>query len=433
MLIKVYIGLQKKFIIGISKNSMIDILFSLYIVIALLFGFAGMIKYKTLLNPLSISIAMFSVSVIIALPFYHIVDTGTPVEYISYTVIISIVYLLFFSLAFFIRFSLLDKLYTKFMVYFKLHGGKREKRYKSTVFISFLLIFVLFFMMLMIQSGAGLLWIQNPRIAYMDYRSGSGHLYAATRWVLLTAFIFYLWFKKPKSAQAIFATLAFSFLAYFFGSKGFILYFWIVFVFYQHYLVRPIKNITLILAGVSLFVLFLSVQLIQGTAKDISDTIAYFTYFDATARFLSIFDQVGLQYGEAFIGQFWSMVPRDLFPSKPYVYGQYLINHTLEPGMLEKGRSTGILIWTKYYLDFGVMGVAIVAFFSGTIIKTFYHYFLLNKDNPYGFIIMAQYGVIALYNYATGIIFIVIILLLGKWLRMWGTYNRRRIILEKQL
>lgn len=405
----------------------------LYTLLAAIFALYGMVKYKTLLNPLSISIAIFSVSVIIALPFYHIVDTGTPIEYISYTVVISIVYLLFFSLAFFIRFALIDKLYYKFMVYFKLHGGERKKRYKSTVFISFLLIFVLFFMMLMIQSGAGLLWILDPRIAYMDYRSGSGHLYAAARWILITAFIYYLWFKKPKSTQAIFTTLAFSFLAYFFGSKGFILDFWIVFVFYQHYLVRPIKNITLILVGASLIVLFLSLQLIQGTAKDISDTIAYFTYFDATARFLSMFDQVGLQHGEAFISHFWSMVPRDFFPSKPYVYGQYIIHETLNPGLLEKGRATGTLIWTKYYLDFGVMGVAIVAFFSGTILKTFYHYFLLNKNNLYGFIIMAQYGVIALYNYATGIIFIIIILLLSKWLRMRGTYNRRGMILEKQI
>lgn len=412
---------------------MSDVLFVIYIFITLFFGFYGMFKYKTLLNPLSISIAMFAISVIIALPFYYVVDSATPKEYISYSIIISIVYLLSFSLAFFIKFTFFDKIYYGFMVYFKLHGEERRKRYKSIVFVGFLLIFILLFITLMIHSGAGLRWIENPRLAYMNYRSGSGHLYAAARWVLLTAFIFYLWFKNPKAMKAVFTTFAFSFLAYFFGSKGFILYFWIVLIFYWHYLVKPIKNVTLILAGISIFVLFLSIQLLQGTAKDISDTIKYFTYFDATSRFLTKFNEVGFQYGQAFISQFWSMVPRDLFPSKPYVYGQYIIHETLQPGLLEKGRAIGILGWTRYYLDFGIVGVSLVAFFSGAIVKTFYHYFLQNRDNPYGFIIMMQYGVLSIYNYAAGIVFVVIILLLSTWLRLWGAYNRKGVVLEKNI
>lgn len=404
----------------------------LYTLLATIFALYGMVKYKTLLNVLTITTVIFSISVIIAIPHYMLFPTNTPNSAIELAALISIIYIFGITLPFMINTSFFTKKYHKFIVYFKFDNTYRQMKYKKFVLYGFLIIAGMFFLLLMIQSGAGTLWLTSPRDAYMDFRRGAGHFYALTMWTLMFGYIFYLWFARPKYS-AVLMLFLFSFLAYFLASKGFILYFWIVFVFYWHYMVKPIKNITLVFAGIGIFSLFLGVQLAQGTAREFSDTIKYFIYFDSTARFLSIFDQVGFQYGSAFIGQFWEMVPRSLVPDKPIVYGQYLIHETLNPGLLEKGRAVGTLKWTKYYLDFGVFGVFFVGFIGGLVMKTVYNYFLQHRDNPFAFMIMVQLGVITIFNYATTLIVFILLILFAIWLRMWGTYNRRGMILEKQL
>ena len=181
----------------------------------------------------------------------------------------------------------------------------------------------------------------------------------------------------------------------------------------------------MVFIGLVVFASFLSIQILQNTANNLADTIKYFIYFDSTARFLSIFDQVGFQYGSAYFSQLWEMVPRSFYPDKPYVYGQYIIHETLDPGQLQKGRAVGILKWTRYYLDFGVLGVILVGCISGIFKKIFYDYFLQHKDNPFAFMIMIQFGIIPIFNYSTILTFVVLIIIFSFWLRMCGAFNLR--------
>ena len=94
-------------------------------------------------------------------------------------------------------------------------------------------------------------------------------------------------------------------------------------------------------------------------------------------------------------------MPRALIPSKPNVYGHYLVHETFNPGLLEKGRARGTLVWLKYYLDFGAVGVFLAGFLRGFAAKVTYIYFLKQKANLFAFILMMQIAVINIYNYAT--------------------------------
>ena len=122
------------------------------------------------------------------------------------------------------------------------------------------------------------------------------------------------------------------------------------------------------------------------------------------------------------------MIPRALVPEKPIVYGHYIIHETLSPGMLEKGRAVGTLLWTKYYLDFGVFGVFGAAALSGVIAKTVYYYFLTHQYNPFAFMIMVQVSVITIFNYANLFMVFILLIIFSWWLRVWGAYNRKRIV-----
>ena len=384
--------------------------FLVYIFIATISTLFGFFKYKTFLNVLSISIVIFSISVIIAIPHYIYFTSNTSVEFINLTILNSIVYILGLILPFIIKTKWFFHIFRKIIFLFFSDFRYRTLNYKSFVFILFLLIFVIFYSLLMINSGAGILWIISPRDAYMDYRSSSGHFYALSMWFLMFGYIYYLWFARPKY-MSVTLLLLFSFLAYFLGSKGFILYFLIVFTFYWHFLVKSLKSIHLIVFGIIIFSLFLVIQLLQGTSNEFTDTIKYFIYFDTTAQFLAQFDRIGFQYGGAYLGQFWEMVPRSVYPDKPYVYGQYIIHETLDPGMLENGRARGTLKWSKYYLDFGTIGVFVVAFFSGLLKKTAYNFYLSYKNNPFAFMIMMQFGIITIFNYTNTFLFSMLLIL----------------------
>jgi hypothetical protein len=411
---------------------MINIYFGIYILISCSIIFFGFLKYSTLLNSLTITIVIFSLSVVTAVPHYLIFSSNTPADLIQFTIFVSLIYIIGLSLPFFIKTGFLSLIYRKFLIYLKLDNTGRASVYKTSVFYSFLLSSGIFYIILISHSGGGLLWITNPRDAYMDYRSGSGHFYAFTMWSLMFGYLYFLWFATPKY-MSIGLLFFFSFLAYFLGSKGFILYFLIIFTFYWHFLVKPINNIYLIFFGVIIFSLFLGVQLLQGTANGFTDTIKYFIYFDTTAKFLGQFERLGFQYGSAFLGQFWEMVPRSLYPDKPYVYGQFIIHETLDPGMLEKGRARGTLKWTKYYLDFGIIGVFFVGFFSGIFKKISYDYFLKHRRNPFAFMIMMQVGIITIFNYTNILFFLILLILFLIWVMICGSYNRRMIIVMNKI
>ena len=393
-----------------------------YASIAVILSLFGIRKYKTILNVLTIKLIIFSISVVIAIPYYVLFQSDAPEEAKDLAAMLSIIYIISIAIPFFINTNYILRVYERFLACIKFDYECNLKSYKTTVFLSVLIIASISYILLMFKSEAGMLWITNPRDAYMDYRQGVGHFYALTMWSLMLSYIYFLWTRRPKKGGVI-LTLSFSFLAYFLGSKGFIICFWIVFALYWEYMVKRIKKMNVIIIGIIIFSLFLAVQFLQGTARELSDGIKYFVYFEATSRFLSLIDEVGYQYGGAFIGQFWEIVPRALVPNKPVVYGHYIIHETLNPGLLETGRAVGVLEWTKFYLDFGIFGVFFGGLSYGVIIKTIYAHFLKNRKNIVSFMIMLQFGVISIFNYANSLIILILLVMFSLLLRMCGAYN----------
>jgi len=397
-------------------------IFGLFVIVFMLYG---IMRFKTMLNVLTITIALFSIAVLISPVYYHIVAVNIKNESINCTVLLSLLYVGCFTIPFLgKRRGPSNKVYAILVNIFNLDGLNRVAFYRRSIFIAILCIAFLSFVALAAFGGGGLMWLTDSRDAYMDYRRGAGHFYALTQWGLVTAFIYYLWFRRPSRKKSLFILMVFSLLGYFLGSKGFIINFWIITTFYWHYLISPIKNRMIIVIGGFIFFLFIVTQLAQNTAKALSDTIKYFNYFDSTAHFLSMFDSVDFQHGAAMLSQLWDAVPRSLFPSKPIVYGQYLIHETLNPGLLEKGRAVGTLVWTKYYLDFGLFGVGFGGLINGVVAKVSYLYFLKQKHNPFAFIFMMQIGVIAIYNYASFMVFVFLICLFSLLVRVFGGFRK---------
>lgn len=83
-----------------------------------------------------------------------------------------------------------------------------------------IMIALVLFYFLMISSGAGLLWLTDPRLAYLSYRAGSGYIYLMVQWVLLATLIYYIWTRKPRLTGLLWVVCLYSLAAYFTGSKS---------------------------------------------------------------------------------------------------------------------------------------------------------------------------------------------------------------------
>lgn len=400
-----------------------DAYFILYGLLALGVIVYGLIKYKTLLNPLSITATMLSIAVLIALPRYYWFPSVRDPLIIGYTVFLSAIYLMGFCSPFAFKTPNVYKLYAAAFRYLKLDSSQRVPLRRRVAIYAPLIISFIFFLMLAILGGGGILWILEPRDAYMDYRRGVGLYYALTQWSVVFFFIFYLWLRRPLRFEGHSLLLAVLTLSYFLGSKGFLINFVIIYVFYRHYKVRPIGTLSIVLFGGLVVSGFLGIQILQGTAQNLAGVIKYFSYFDSSVRFLERFGDIGFQYGAVMFSQLWDYVPRALYPEKPIVYGYYLVHETLNPGMLAKGRAEGTLVWLRYYMDFGVFGVFLFGLFRGIIAKIAYIYFLNQKENPFAFMAMMQFGIVEIFNYSTTGVFVALLLIAGTWLRSSGAFK----------
>ena len=274
--------------------------------------------------------------------------------------------------------------------------------------VSFYTLFVLSFVGLMLTSGAGLLWITSSRTAYQNYRNGVGVFWAAGICGLLLSYIFCLFLgpeRKTKISPALriaLKTLFYMASGYFLGSKAVILGVFVVGFAHYNFTVKPVRWQGLAIAGAIILVAFGTLQIVQGTAGDVRETILYAEYFHNTSEFLRRFDEFGgYRYGSVGLSSLWQYVPRGIYPGKPYVYGLLQVNELLWPGLTETGNTPGLAGWTADYLDWGILGVMSSGIQMGLIIGLGYRYFLSRPSNPLRYIIMLQIGQMAPIFYLT--------------------------------
>jgi hypothetical protein len=163
-------------------------------------------------------------------------------------------------------------------------------------------------------------------------------------------------------------------------------------IFYYDLLIGRIPRWIILLAVLVVLVGISALQLLQGTAASIADTVGYFDYFHNTALFLDgMGNRFHFTWGATWLSSFWGYVPRGLFPYKPYAYGIAAIMEDFQPGAAELGSTDGILPWAASYLDFGVFGVAVEGLILGFVAKAVFEN-VRERPSMSTLLIFAQFG-----------------------------------------
>ena len=287
------------------------------------------------------------------------------------------------------------------------------------------------FMLLIVASGTTL-WLTEPRVAYQDSRAGAGVWWSQCQAMLVLGMAAYITRRQRKLWQIAVACFIAGYGASFLGSKAFMLFPVILAAFYYEHAVRPIPRIAVLVGALTMATGVFALQLIQGTAVSVAETIAYFDYFPNTTKFMADFgERFEHTYGGTWLSSLWQYVPRGLVSSKPFVYGQVVIMETYSPGAAELGATPGILPWAAAYLDFGALGVIAEGYVVGLI--SWYSFILLRvRRDLVALLVLGQIGLItsafaAPFYGAPFLLFLAWLTVQIFWLRIVAGPKRRRI------
>ena len=386
--------------------------FFCFIILSLFVSLYGHLKYNDALNALTLSSAFFLVPNALALPYLLIFGSKVEYEVIATTYYLSTLYLFFFAIPFLFSGRVVElaiKGAYNYLGFYSRYMNKTD--YYALPAGIFIILFLTSFILLAQIGGGGVMWLLDPRDAYMDYRRGAGMFYAASTWFLSISAFYVLWYCRNR-ITILLATVFYVIIASFLGSKGLLLVIGIVALSSYHYRFRKIRLITLIIVGFVLIALFMLTQILQGSARSLLHAFQYFNYFESSARLIEKFDNGGTSHtlGLIFIEDFLNNVPRYFYPDKPIIFGKSRIQEILNPGLLQRGRAVGVLSWVEYYTDFYVFGVVLFAFIKGVLAKAFYQLFRLNPQNLLLYLCVMQFSIFTVINYSTFILFVLLLL-----------------------
>lgn len=227
----------------------------------------------------------------------------------------------------------------------------------------FFFLFLLTFWILA-NSTVGLIeWLKDPRYAYINYRRGSGAVYAlSVNFLCISAFFSFVNTRTPRNLLIKF--VFFGILLVFFGSKGGVIALLISYIvidglLFGIYLKRYIFLLPFLIAPVIYMIL-------QSGLNSIDRFVKYFDYFSNAAEYYTDYlnGDYPLQQGKIFISGFWGMVPRSIFEQKPIIYGMLHIVEHYYPGGPASGNTPAFGARVQYFADFGVLGLLIFAILS---------------------------------------------------------------------
>ncbi|MGC9217038.1 hypothetical protein [Acidithiobacillus sp.] len=336
-------------------------------------------KYGSPLNPVALNGGFCFVSYIIGSSVFRALGLVQISKHIlDWSQILSTLSFLSFGVAYLLDFSPFDGA-LRFLRRCSSPFGAGVAVEKSGLAIPILLLeFCVAFLLLAAFSGAGLLWLSNPREAYQDHRSGVGVWWALSSAALYLAYFAFL-LRHGKSVKRVFGgAFAFSACSYVLGSKGLILgYFLFGLLFVQYHLVR-LSGRVVVLAGMSVAFAFIGLEILFG-AGSLVNAVLYFDYMPNTQQFLDS-PEFSFQNGRLTLSSLWLYVPRALYPAKPHAYGAAAIDDMMDPGSSEEGHTAGLTGWVIPYTDFGVAGVVFFAVFEAWVSKAAFELFLREKS-----------------------------------------------------
>lgn len=327
--------------------------------------FSKYFKENKLLNPFIILyLASLPVDIcrVLVGPLY-LLDNAVANPYYNYAIFVTTVGLLFdyFLLIITVRLTQNAKFVSKFLNF------KTKPHKMLFAAFGFYLLFLISFFLLANHSFGIVNWIKDPRTGYQHYREGAGQFWIFAISFLSVSFtLVCIYIKRYPVLFALFLFYIFS--AYFLGSKGILLDFFI-FLFIVLWLRRfkYVKKIFFI--GLPLAILLMLVNFAGNSGLSGLELKNVFSYFDhyvnSTMYFEAYFKgEVFLHKGEIFLTDFWGLVPRALYGGKPYSYGITIVNEHFWPGAAENSNTPAFGGPIPYFADFGLFGVITLSFFN---------------------------------------------------------------------
>jgi hypothetical protein len=321
--------------------------------------------------------------VVIGPPF--LLENG--IENIYYNIAIAITSLSIFVEYLLLRFAfLISNKYT-----FNSYSLNIKTRYSKMIHASivFYFLFLLSFYMLTSSSFGFVNWLKDPRTGYQLHRVGAGQFWVFSISFLSVSFTIFTLYVKKNINLFIFL-LFYLYSAYLLGSKGIVLDFLVFFIIVLW--VRRFQNlkkvflIILPLALVLMLVNFFSSMGFNGDGTDYEKVLSYFDYYINSAMYFKEYysGKISLFYGQIYFSDFWSLIPRGLFPNKPYVYGITLVNEYFFPGAAAETNTPAFGGPISYFADFGILGVILMTFIDP--FKFIYYFFLCQLLKNYDYL-----------------------------------------------
>jgi oligosaccharide repeat unit polymerase len=321
--------------------------------------------------------------VLIGPPF--LLENG--IENIYYNIAIAITSLSIFIDYLLLRFAfIISNKYT-----FNSYSLNIKTSYTKMIYASivFYFLFFLSFYILTSSSFGFVNWLMDPRTGYQLHRVGAGQFWVFSISFLSVSFAIFTFYVK-KNINLFMFLLFYLYSAFLLGSKGIVLDFLVFFIIILW--VRRFQNlkkvflIILPLALVLMLVNFFSSMGFNGDGTDYEKVLSYFDYYINSAMYFKEYysGKISLFYGQIYFSDFWSLIPRGLFPNKPYVYGITLVNEYFFPGAAAETNTPAFGGPINYFADFGILGVILMTFIDP--FKFIYYFFLCQLLKNYDYI-----------------------------------------------
>lgn len=223
-------------------------------------------------------------------------------------------------------------------------------------------------------------WINDPRTGYQYHRAGFGAHFALSLSFLSLSFVFAL-LRTNSESKAVLIALLYIGIVYFWGAKGFILTFFVFSLIYLWFLRGRLLIPLFVFGGVGVFSLLLINLASSYGGVDFNTFFKYFDHYENSALFYELYfnDELDLFYGGVVMTDFWSLVPRAIYPDKPFVYGLLHVNEIFFPGAAELGHTPAFGGPVASFSDFGVIGIAINTIFDFSYFLYLYALFYIFK------------------------------------------------------
>ncbi|GHZ48425.1 hypothetical protein VCSRO125_2350 [Vibrio cholerae] len=273
-------------------------------------------------------------------------------------------------------------LITSFQSFIVVEYCRRKKYHPAIVFFDYKLktnrmallsvffLFMFFVCFFLLSRDFGFFnWILNPREGYQFHRVGSGHWYALSILFLSLSFVFCCSYVKRNNLLFL-VFVFYALLSFLLGSKGIILSYFISFV-----VILWFRRYKYLFHGLVLLCpLVFSAMLINFSNTDLTDVLMYFDYYVNSSMYYEAFfsGDIDLFYGDIMLTEFYSYIPRALFPEKPFVYGFLLVNEHFFPGAAEATHTPAFGGPINYFADFHVFGVILFSIMDFSNILSVY-------------------------------------------------------------